>query len=189
MDEGAKVLVDGWLSISGWLSGLILSGAGLCAIVTVLRLTGKDTVRVKDIDVPLDKFWAVAIVYTIGHLFLTWSFLLATDRILSLPFEVRKIAWTKLTVGNNLLFSGMEPRTIIGQYIVIGTQIKLYEMHWDPSSVLSMVFCVVLFTAVAHKIRPNLLGYLDAFIIGFIFCLTNWILGALWSIAASKIAG
>jgi hypothetical protein len=124
MTEAEKVLVDGWLTISGWLSALILSGVTLCALVTVLRLSGKDVIKVKDIDVPLGKFWIVALSYTLGHSFMAWSFLRANERVLALSLQDRTLAWDRLTVGNNLLFDGMSPRPFLREYIVAGVPIR-----------------------------------------------------------------
>lgn len=182
-------MIDNWLSISDWISNLILAGIAISGTVLIFRIKGIREIKVHGITINIKQFWMVVFLYTIVHAFVAWSFIDATQKIVTTypQSELKLDAWNKLTTGQNIVFNGMRERVYFSSFNFVGLEIPFYSMSWDPATILSLVFICVLFTSLLVPIRPGIIGWLDAFFLAFVLSMSNWFIGTKWAVTASML--
>jgi hypothetical protein len=186
-EDEQKALIEGWLTISNWMAAVIIAAVTVAITVVILRVLGKRTFTIFEITLPLSRFWMVALVLSVAHGYLAWSFIRASELVAALPDATRNTAWRSLTTGNNLLFNGMEPRLNTATFVVGKISIPLYQIRLEPASLLQLGCALAMMAALVSPPYKASWSLINRVFLAFCFVVLNWICGSAWVSAASAI--
>ncbi|MGH8562642.1 MAG: hypothetical protein ACREXW_00595 [Gammaproteobacteria bacterium] len=183
IDKKDDVLKAAASSNAELLGKVLIFFATLTLTIVALKLTGKSTFKVGDVELSTAQAWIAVLIMTIAHKFCAEHFvnsLFAFREKQSLQ-ECRSL-FDELTLAGPLLFRGLMRRHPISE----GSLIYLMSAK-DPTTWLYYLFGATLVVAcVPFSIKP-IGSFISYCLISIYLLVWNWLIGSKWSIALVEL--
>jgi hypothetical protein len=189
MPDLSKPLVDAVVASAGWINGLLITGVALSGVIVILKLAGKGEFEVWKVPVKTSYAWAIAVLLTIAHYYVTVLFLRDCDAIFDEGnAAVAQGAWDRLSGGSLLFFHGLVARLTYTEWYVGGKPYKVFHMdRSDPTTWLAHGAAVLVFLAIARFRGVRWFVRIGTCLAGLLVMYANSHIGAQWAITASYL--